>query len=60
MLRARTGFFGQFAQRSIPEVFALVDTALRHLPPVAFLVVDPAADENLAVRIHQHHAHAGR
>ena len=59
MLGPGAGFFTQLAQGGIPQVFALIDAALGHLPPVAFLVVDAAADEHLAIAIHQHHPHAG-
>ncbi len=59
MFGPRTGLLGQFAQGGGHQVFALVDPALRHLPPVAFLVVDAAADEDLAVGVDQHDSDAG-
>ena len=52
-------FLAQFAQHRRVQVLAIVDTALRHLPAVAFAVVDALADEGLAVRVDQHHADAG-
>ena len=58
------GFFPQLAQRGFAQVFAIIDSALRHLPVDPALVglaagVDPATDKGLAGRVDHHHANAG-
>ncbi len=60
--RADVGFLEQLAQRSRIGIFALVDTALRHLPIVVFVdvfsAVDTAADESFAGLVEHHDADA--
>ena len=51
------GLFLQFAKACFAGRFAIVDSALRHLPALDSLV-DPLADENAAVRVDQHHTDA--
>ncbi len=59
MFCLHAGFLCEFAQRRNAHVFAFVDPALGHLPPVAFLVVDPPPDEYQPVSVDQHHTDAG-
>ena len=56
---AHPGFLVQFAQGCGAQVFAFVDPALRHLPGIAFAVVDPLADEDETVGVDEHDADAG-
>src|SRR6185369_10082126 len=60
---ADRGFLRKLAQRRIARIFALIDAALRHLPPlpVAFGVgyVGAPADPHEAIAIEQHDADAG-
>src|SRR5690348_5132371 len=55
----RARLLAQLAQQRLVRILARVDPALRHLPEVAFAVVDPLADERLALTIDQHHPDAG-
>src|SRR4051812_17942548 len=59
MLAPGAGFLAQLAQHRVVGILALVDAALGHLPEIAFLVVDPLADERLARGVDQHHPDAG-
>jgi hypothetical protein len=59
VLFAQPRLLAQLAQRSDAQVLALVDAALRHLPGVTFLVVDPLADEGVTIAVDQHDPHAG-
>src|SRR5690606_32551843 len=59
MLGAYADFFTCLADRRGFDILAFVNPALRHLPPVAFPVVDALADEDLAFAVDQHDADAG-
>ena len=53
------GFLPQLAQGGVVQRLAVVDPALRHLPEIAFSIVDPLTDERMAVAVDKHHANAG-
>src|SRR3546814_5952901 len=57
MLAKDAGFLVQFAQGGGLHVFAVVYAPLRHLPGL-HRIVDPLADENLALHVDEHDAHA--
>src|SRR5690606_31041738 len=58
VLGPRADFLAELAKHRRVDILAVVDAALRHLPPVAFAVVNPLADESLAPCVDQHHADA--
>ena len=49
------GLLLELAQRGRPRLLALVDPALRHLPGLVG-IIDPRADEHLALAVEEHHA----
>ena len=53
------GLLGQLAKDGLRQIFTLINSALRHLPPVAFARVDPLSDKDFAVLVDQHDADAG-
>ena len=58
-VRRDAHFLLQFAQGGLAHVLAFVDPALRHLPEAVGRGVDPLADKDKALAVHQHEAGAG-
>ena len=56
-MRRDASLFLQLAERGGPRLLARVDPALRHLPGLVG-VIDPCADEHLALAVEEHHADA--
>jgi len=58
-VKAFHDFFMQFAQSGSLDILALVDPALRHLPEAMRGRINPLADKDEAIPVHQHEARAG-
>src|SRR5690606_7026953 len=60
--RAHIRFLVELAQRALIGILAGIDAALRHLPCVSGVLIaalGALADENAALAVDEHHAHAG-
>src|SRR3954451_9193784 len=56
-MRRNARFLLELAKGRRPRLLGLVDPALRHLPGLVG-VIDPCADEHLALAVEEHHADA--